>query len=113
MGVFFVNRFFQIDNILLAVSKLFETININVKSIDRSVNLIQNNDLSNGRLALWKSAINTIYDNILLGKGISGFELENGTYAHNIVLQILLDYGIIIGSVILLSILILIINLFF
>lgn len=52
-----------------------------------------------GRDELYKKAINVLGDNPVLGVGLYGdrVHISKGGYCHNIVLEILLDYGLFIG----------------
>lgn len=68
---------------------------------------------SEGRQSIWKQAIDSIG---ILGKGLFGDrtvildEYHNPVYPHNFILEVLVDFGIVIGSILVLAFLILVIK---
>lgn len=67
---------------------------------------------SSSRLKIYKYLISVLKDNFLFGIGICGdryylpknFSGVDASYAHNLLLELLLDYGVIIGTVIIILI---------
>lgn len=70
---------------------------INSYSINKFLTL-STNDVSNGRFALYSTALNGFLESPIFGKGISSFNYFNpgGGYPHNIFFQILYDGGLIL-----------------
>lgn len=66
-------------------------------------------DITTGRTRLYALALNAIRENPLLGNGIGYFEtIANGQYVHNMFLQLLCEFGVIVGGAISVYILVLI-----
>ncbi|MFW6008892.1 MAG: O-antigen ligase family protein [archaeon] len=64
----------------------------------RTINLfIRENIHMSGRDDIFMKGIQTIRDNPLIGVGIAGDRHLRGNYIHNIFLEILMNYGVIIG----------------
>lgn len=53
---------------------------------------------SEGRDLIYEKAITTLFNNPITGVGIYGDRVTFGAYCHNIILEILVDFGLIIGS---------------
>lgn len=83
-----------LGNILNAFNNILKSFNINSATIERTINLLEEENIGNGRDSLYKAAIDDIQENLLLGNGIGEFYNEYGTYPHNIVLQLLHEGGI-------------------
>ena len=68
----------------------------------RSVNLILNGGFteSDGRDKIYEKALTLLGNNLITGVGIYGDRALIGGYCHNILLEIMLDFGIIIGTII-------------
>lgn len=49
---------------------------------------------SSGRLELWKEGIKYFFENIIFGGGIGYFKVKTGGYSHNIIIDILVEYGL-------------------
>ncbi len=69
----------------------------------RSVNLMMEGDFweSVGRDTIYDNALNIIRNNPITGIGLYGDRVVLGTYCHNIVLEVLVDFGLFIGTTIL------------
>lgn len=82
------------DNFLTIIYRFNPTV---FSFIDKTVYLINNSDISNGRFELYTRAISQIsHSTLLFGNGIGSFEVYNiGTYSHNIFVDILFDFGLI------------------
>lgn len=65
-----------------------------------------------GREALYPEAINNIAEHPFIGLGPLGFINNYNTYPHNIILELMVDYGMIIGSTILVGLFLLVIKFF-
>ena len=61
-----------------------------------------------GRENIYQLIIKAITDNPVLGIGIAGDRLLIGGYAHNLLLEVLVDFGLIIGSILIVTLLLLI-----
>lgn len=56
-------------------------------------------DFSSGRIPIYREAAKAIYYNPFFGLGIGGDRLLlNGTYPHNIFLEVLINFGVVLGS---------------
>jgi O-antigen ligase len=90
---------------LLNFNYFIEQINIFLLSQgiqSRSIYLLlsDNIDFSTGRSEIFSDTINNIILNPILGHGIAGDRVFlNGTYPHNIFLEILAQFGIILGGI--------------
>lgn len=77
----------------------------------RSIKLLTNNLFYNsGRTEIWKNARAVLSENWLFGVGITGEIDTVGNFAHNLFYEILLNYGVIIGGIIIIFLLRLIIK---
>jgi len=47
-----------------------------------------------GRFSIWNRSLEIINDNVLLGKGIGYYQSLHGTYSHNILLDLLMFFGL-------------------
>ncbi len=65
---------------------------INSFAINKTIELMLKNDVSNGRMAIWGRAIKDIH--LFYGNGIGVFEQYNDGYVHNFVLQIAYEFGL-------------------
>lgn len=54
------------------------------------------NTLSSGRIFIWDNAIKIVNKNIFFGSGLKFFESIYGYYSHNIVLDLLMQFGVFI-----------------
>ncbi|HWL26471.1 MAG TPA: O-antigen ligase family protein [Ureibacillus sp.] len=81
----------------------------------RSLKLLMSGDVYlSGRDDIYGKVLAVIRDNPILGVGITGDRaLLNGTYSHNIFLEILVNYGVLIGSFVIIFLFTLIVGIFF
>lgn len=89
----------NIEYVLINLKTVSSYFGLKTHWIDRTILLLQMENLSNSRYDLWGKALDSLMGYPLLGRGISGFELEHGTYTHNIFFQFLVDFGIILGTI--------------
>ena len=77
----------------------------------RTLNLIAGKSFHlSGRDLVWQGALERIQDRVITGCGLSYVDINPGPYPHNIVLEIILQYGVIVGGILLLILLLLIVN---
>lgn len=93
--IFYIN----LESILFLLRDIFDVLKIQFLGLDRAIALIAYGDFSNGRNELWGSAMKVIFNSGLLGKGISGFEISNISYTHNMFLQLFVEFGPVIGLI--------------
>lgn len=76
---------------------LTNTFNINSYAINKFIEMLEKNDISNGRFTIYKNAIDSFFHSPIWGRGIGSFEFFTGEeYPHNLVLQLLHDGGLIL-----------------
>jgi len=61
-----------------------------------------------GRDIIYENTIIEIKNNLLFGIGLTGDRIINGTYSHNIVLEILATFGVLIGTILIVTLIIII-----
>ena len=83
-------------NILTSMQKTLAKYDISFKIIDKNIELIQEDNISNGRDLTYSLAISGIKNAPILGHGIGSFNVKYGTYPHNFVLQMLYEGGIVL-----------------
>lgn len=81
---------------LLRLSTLLKTRGYTLASLEKILNY---QDFSNGRSDIWNLLIQQITDHPILGNGIFADRQENMAYAHNMITEMLFDYGIFLGSI--------------
>lgn len=82
--------------ILYNIQGTLRNYNLSFKIIDKNINLIEKEDLGNGRTETYKIALEEFKNEPLTGNGISSFNKKYGTYPHNFILQILYEGGIVL-----------------
>jgi O-antigen ligase len=65
---------------------------------------------STSRLDVWKPIIDAIREHLWFGNGIYADRRIIGVYTHNIVLELILDYGVIFGSILFIALIFIIIK---
>lgn len=89
------------DEILIYLYKngsFYKSIEILNKNSKYKTEIIKiRNDSISARLYLYKLSILEIKNNLTIGIGLFGFYNKYGTYPHNFILEILVDFGLIIG----------------
>jgi O-antigen ligase len=96
--IFFVFVYF--DELLYKIDMFLRDYGIS----SRTMYLLMNNnaDFSSGRLDIYKLTIEEILKKPILGYGLAGDRIFlNGTYPHNIFLEVLAQFGVVFGSLIL------------
>ena len=87
----------KIDLIITNIYQLLSKNGVYINVINKSYNeIVRNSTMLNGREKLWDDARSII----LLkssGVGVGGYEDIYGIYPHNIIMQLLLEYGWIVG----------------
>lgn len=88
----------NLEKILFEIHEIFLVyFNTRINWLERFLFQMQKNDILTGRDVLYHNAYNMFIKNPILGNGIGYFEIyNNGQYPHNIILQMLCEYGIII-----------------
>ncbi|TWE04180.1 O-antigen ligase-like membrane protein [Peribacillus frigoritolerans] len=84
------------DDILISISSVLNEFGIN----SRSLMLITSGEVANttGRDSISTEVLNQVKDHPFTGIGVTGDRFYTGTYSHNILLEIISSFGIIIGS---------------
>lgn len=85
--------------ILSAINSLLETVGVNFSFLQRTVQYINNGDLSNGRAELYVIAIRDFFKSPIWGNGVGHFAdtYPSLEYPHNMVLQFLYEGGLFLG----------------
>lgn len=101
--VFIILTYLNFRNILLLVERMFYTLNIQ----SRTLSLILYNEIeySAGRDVLYSSIIEVLKEDPLSIRGINADYNLLGIYSHNIVLELMYEFGVIIGFILLMTIL--------
>ena len=90
--------FLLLEHIILFVMEIFVKLDLNTYAIQQFIKFIQFRDTESffsGRFDIWQNAWNMFLSKPILGHGAGYFHAVHGTYPHNIVLDILVTYGII------------------
>ena len=86
--------YFQLENILIWFAETFS--NSNIRAFRKYSQMLTRGLSDNGRNQYYMDAFNYFKSSPLIGKGVGYFEnMHNGTYVHEIIYQILCEYGII------------------
>lgn len=101
-----------LKDIISSTAVFLEKKGIQIAAISKMKDLMISNDITNGRTVIWNNSIEMIKSNFILGNGIAGFANKYDIWPHNIVLEILLEFGI-IGSFVFFYLLVKIIALIF
>ncbi|MFI8493298.1 O-antigen ligase family protein [Peribacillus butanolivorans] len=94
--VIFIVVYSNILSILLIVKNILGNLGIKSYFIEKSVLLIEENNIFNGRDILYESAFNGFKESWFYGNGIGSFHDHYGTYIHNIFLQMLNESGVLL-----------------
>ena len=84
---------FALD-ILKAVQSILKSVNISFYAIDKTVRLLEEGNLGDGRDTLYGNALDGIKEHPILGNGIGQYKTNYGTYPHNLLLQLWYEGGI-------------------
>ncbi|MFJ5621685.1 O-antigen ligase family protein [Peribacillus loiseleuriae] len=94
--VVFILVYSNFLSILLFVKGILGNINIKSNFIDKSILLIEEDNIFNGRDSLYGLAFDGFKESWLYGNGIGFFNDFYGTYVHNIFLQMLNETGVLL-----------------
>ena len=83
-------------NILYSIQTELSKFDLSFKIIDKNIELIEREDITNGRDVIYKKALQGIKEAPILGRGIASFNETYGTYPHNFILQMLYEGGIVL-----------------
>lgn len=83
------------NNILNVINDILNSFNIYSRTLERTIDLIDEENIGNGRNLIYSNAWNEIQENSFIGNGIGQFYNKYGTYPHNIILQSWHEGGII------------------
>lgn len=90
-------------NIANVMSELFENIGFSTRIFDKF--LSGNISDSSGRDVLYQAVIDGIREKPLLGYGLMGDRtLNDGAYVHNVILELFAQFGVIIGSAVIIAV---------
>ncbi len=90
--------FLLLEHIVLFTMNLLIEMDISTYAINQFVRLLQHGDPSDffsGRFDIWQNAWNMFLAKPILGHGAGYFHSVYGTYPHNILLDVLVSFGII------------------
>lgn len=96
--------YISMQNILMSINELLNSMNIYSVTLERTIELFEEENVGNGRDGVYENAINGIKEHPFLGNGIGDFDNKYQTYPHNVVLQAWYEGGIINMIVILVPI---------
>ena len=83
-----------LDN--FSITMLLQKLNIDARTLSL---ILENRFLeSNARVSLLNSSIKLIESRIMLGYGIFGERAILGTYPHSVVLELIMNYGLLLGT---------------
>jgi len=85
--------------VIEGISRLFNRLGYNLFALERTKSLIQAGNVLSGRDILVAQAINELKITPIISINISRFEIQTNNYAHNFIIQMLLDYGWLTGIV--------------
>lgn len=117
--IFFYMVFFGItivslinfQRLLLSIYNFFLMLGINSRSL---LSFLSNDLKLSGRDRIYEKMITEISNHPFLGIGIAGDRrVLEGTYAHNILLEVLVNFGVVVGSILFITLLICMIRLLF
>lgn len=89
----FIVLFFE--SFLQLIVSLFQMLNIDAYFVTKTIRLLRQGDIMNGRNELWRVAWNGFLNSPIWGNGFDSFQHHTGyVYPHNFVLQSLYDGGL-------------------
>lgn len=91
-AVFILNYYQEILRVLQSV---LDSYGIKIVALDKMIFLMDLNSADNGRTLLYEAARKYFYSSPIIGHGVGYFEKMQGSYVHNIFLEILCEYGVI------------------
>ena len=100
----------NIESILTALNKKLLSLGYKSYALSQYVYYFSNNkfatmgERTGGRANIWSNAFNMFMDSPFIGKGSGSFIEKYGYYTHNILLDLLVQYGLVISIVIVICI---------
>lgn len=88
------------DPIISAFLNLFKTFGIHFYALEKIVTMEKFGDLSNGRSNIINDAVSYFVEAPVLGNGVAIYEYYNNRYVHNVFVQLLIEGGLLLFSVI-------------
>ncbi|MDD4781887.1 MAG: O-antigen ligase family protein [Tissierellia bacterium] len=97
--------FFFFQPIITYLSSVLESNNLYFYGLGKTINLLEHNNISNGRNLFNSISLNMFADKPFIGYGLDRFDANTGLgYPHNFVLQTLVDGGILLFIILLVPI---------
>ena len=90
------------DSAILWMYKMAQRFGLSIRVFDKLLQGVQMG--SSGRDVLQEKLLASIREHLFLGTGLSSDRLIAGTYAHNIAIEFWVDFGVFIGSVLLIAV---------
>lgn len=87
----------NIEYLLRILNDFLIYFNINSSLISKIIFQYNNNLFTSNREVIWNNSIELIKVKPILGSGIGALESVHGYYAHNFVLQIFIEFGLVFG----------------
>ena len=88
----------NIDTIVIWLKGILDSVGISVAFIDKYIYLLQEGDVSHGRINIYILALKGFLNSPIWGNGISTFEANTGyEFPHNVFLQFLYDGGLLLA----------------
>lgn len=83
------------EQLLSIINTFLNSLNIYSRTLERTLDLIRQENEGNGRDEIYLNTWNGIESNMILGNGIGEFYNKYGTYPHNVIMQAWYEGGII------------------
>ena len=100
--IFFIFR----DQIVIFLVDFFASIGIRIATLDKSLILASQADIMHGRFDVYRAALNGIKESPWIGHGYATFRYNTGyVFPHNMILEMLFDFGVPVGLFIVLYVL--------
>ena len=99
--ILFVILIVFIEQITLYLYDTLASYGVEVSAIKKMYRLIEADNVSNNREELYNFAWNGFLSSPVFGNGIGGFSVNHGGWAHNLILQLLYEGGVILTALIL------------
>lgn len=97
--------FISLEGILELLQDALDAYGLSFRFIDKSLYLLSDNDLSNGRESISTITIRGIVDSPILGHGFDMFDTNTGMlYPHNFLLQLLYDGGLVLFLIVIIPV---------
>ena len=88
------------NRLLGYIAEIFNSYNIRIAFLQKSLYLTGTGDLTHGRLQIWETALHGFWESPVWGHGMSTFLCNTGiVFPHNFILQFLYDGGIILCGI--------------